>query len=162
ACMSLTAYAQCEMPTVIEIPDGATSTENELLAAQERVRGYISAMDAYIACTNNEISVSGDDATAQFLLLMSQRIDEARAEVDLVVTRFNDQVVAFRAANPNLRQPGFRPGQPAGGPGQAPGGFPGQGQGGFPGQNPGGLPGQNQGGFPGQGQGAAPGQAPQN
>ncbi|MDX1562471.1 MAG: hypothetical protein R3305_06065 [Gammaproteobacteria bacterium] len=147
ACMSLTAYAQCEMPTVIEIPDGATSTENELLAAQERVRGYISAMDAYIACTNNEISVSGDDATAQFLLLMSQRIDEARAEVDLVVTRFNDQVVAFRAANPNLRQPGFRPGQ---------------GQGGFPGQNPGGFPNQNPGGFPGQGQGAAPDQAPPN
>lgn len=96
-----TATAACEIPSLVRaIPDGATATEEELLAAQAEVQAYIAAMDAYIACENEAIEVGGEDATAQFLTLMGERIASARSEADAVALRFNDQVRAFRAARP--------------------------------------------------------------
>lgn len=94
-----TAFGACEMPSLVtSIPDGATATEEELLAAQTEVTNYIAAMDDFIACQNEELSVNGDDAAAEYLYQMSARIDFAREEVDAVASQFNDQVNAFRAA----------------------------------------------------------------
>lgn len=93
------AAADCEMPSLVRsIPDGTTSTEEELLAAQADVKAYIAAMDDYIACTNEELTVEGDDAADEFLFLMSSRITSAEEEIDAVATAFNDQVTAFREA----------------------------------------------------------------
>ena len=93
-----TAHAACEMPTLVSsIPDGTTATEAELLAAQAEVQAYIVAMDAYIACENEELTTSGDDATSLYLYQMSERIKFAQIEVDRVAENFNQQVVAFRA-----------------------------------------------------------------
>lgn len=93
------AFAACEMPSLVtSIPDGATATEEQLLAVQERIRAYVAAMDRYIACQNEEMSQSGPDASSEYLVLMTNRIEAAREEVDTIATRFNDQVDAFRAA----------------------------------------------------------------
>lgn len=93
------ANAACEMPSLVaSIPEGATATEVELLAAQAQVRAYIEAMDSYIACQNEEMATNGDDATSSYLYQMSERIEFARTEVDQVATEFNDQVEAFREA----------------------------------------------------------------
>lgn len=101
-----TASAACEMPSLIAaIPDGATATEQQLLAVQAEVRNYVAAMDRYIACENQELAAQGSNATADFLYLMSTRIESARKEVDAVATRFNDQVNAFRAAQPGASFP---------------------------------------------------------
>jgi hypothetical protein len=109
------ASAACEMPSMVRaIPDGTKTSEAELLQVQGEVQAYVRAMDDYIACTNEELTASGDDATAEFLLAMTTRIETARKEVDAVASDFNDQVVAFRAAN--------RTGRPAF-PAQPPGGF---------------------------------------
>lgn len=100
------AAAACEMPSLVrDIPDGATATEEALLAAQAEVQTYIAAMDAYIACENEALEIDGPDATAQYLQLMSERIASARNEADAVATRFNDQVRAFRAARPVTTAP---------------------------------------------------------
>ena len=94
-----TTFAACEMPSLVTaIPDGATATEEELLAVQADIQAYIMAMDQYIACQNEEMEGSRDTATADYLYLMSTRIESARHEVDKVATDFNDQVNAFRAA----------------------------------------------------------------
>jgi hypothetical protein len=94
------AFAACEMPALVAaIPDGATAAEAQLLAAQAEVRAYVTAMDRYIACQNEELSVQGENATAEFLFLMSTRIASARKEVDAIAARFNEQVNAFRAAH---------------------------------------------------------------
>ena len=101
-----TASAACEMPSLVAaIPDGATATEQQLLAAQTSVRDYVAAMDRYIACQNQELAAQGTNATAHFLYLMSTRIESARKEVDAVATRFNDQVSAFRTAQPGVSFP---------------------------------------------------------
>ena len=103
------AFAACEMPTLVaSIPDGATATEEELLSVQSEIQAYITAMDRYIACQNEEMEGSRDSATSDYFYLMSTRIDSARKEVDKVATDFNDQVNAFRsarAAPADTRQP---------------------------------------------------------
>ena len=95
------ALAACEMPSlVVAIPDGATASEQQLLATQAEVRSYVTAMDRYIACQNEELAAQGQNASPEFLYLMSTRIESARKEVDAVAARFNEQVNAFRAARP--------------------------------------------------------------
>jgi len=95
------AYGACEMPTLVaSIPDGASATEEELLAVQAEVQAYVAAMDEYIACENEEMTANGDNATTDYLYRMSARIESARNEVDVVASDFNDQVNAFRAAGP--------------------------------------------------------------
>jgi hypothetical protein len=108
AAMNATAvFAACEMPALVaSIPDGTRATEEELLAVQAEIQAYIGAMDRYIACQNEEMAGSRDVATADYLFLMSTRIESARQEVDKVATDFNDQVNAFRSARragPNIR-----------------------------------------------------------
>lgn len=105
------ANAACEMPSLVaSIPEGATATEVELLAAQAQVQAYIAAMDSYIACQNEEMTANGDDATSSYLYQMSERIEFARSEVDQVATEFNDQVKAFREAQSGTRAPPQQPG----------------------------------------------------
>jgi len=106
ACAAGTASAACEMPSLVgAIPDGRTATEQQLSAAQSEVRAYVEAMDRYIACQNQELRTLGESADAEFLYLMSTRIESARKEVDAVATRFNDQVNAFRASRPGASFP---------------------------------------------------------
>lgn len=99
------SFAACELPSLVAgIPDGATATEAELLAVQAEVRAYVEAMDAYIACENESLTRTSDNASADYLYWMTTRIASARSEVDAVATRFNDAVAAFREA-----QRGFGP-----------------------------------------------------
>jgi hypothetical protein len=93
------AQAACEMPALAgAIPDGATATEQEMLRAQNEIRAYIASMDQYIACQNEEMNADEENSTADYLYLMSVRIESARAEVDKVAMDFNDQLDAYRAA----------------------------------------------------------------
>ena len=93
------ARAACEMPSLVRaIPDGATATEQELLTVQTEIQAYVAAMDDYIACQNEELSVNGSEASAEYLYMMTTRIETARNEVDKVASDFNEQVTAFRAA----------------------------------------------------------------
>ena len=95
------AYAACEIPAPVEsIPDGTSATEQQLLAVQTEIQAYVAAMDRYIACENEQLQTRGDNAAAEFLYLISARIDSARKEVDTIAGRFNDEVRAFRAARP--------------------------------------------------------------
>ena len=93
------AFAACEMPALVDsIPDGATATEEELLVVQVEIEAYVSAMDEYIACQNEEMAENGENASSEYLYLITDRIESARHEVDQIATNFNDQVNAFRAA----------------------------------------------------------------
>jgi hypothetical protein len=95
------ARAACEIPTpVVSIPDGSTATEQQLLEVQNEVKAYVAAMDRYIACQNEELTVQSGNASPEFLFQMSSRVEFARQEVDAIATRFNEQVNAFRAARP--------------------------------------------------------------
>ena len=90
----------CETPTMVEVPDGATATTEQMVQAREQVTEYVAAMEEYLACVNDEIEVAGDDAPEEFKALMIQRHNAAVSEMETVAAAFNDQLQAFRAANP--------------------------------------------------------------
>lgn len=94
------AAGACENPQMVTIPDGKSATREQLLEAQNTVKAYMAAMDAYIACIDEESSAKGENAPADYKALMIQRHNSAVTEMETVAAAFNDQVKAFRAANP--------------------------------------------------------------
>src|SRR5690606_39127951 len=100
-CLLMAASAlACEMPTMVEVPDGATASAEQMVQAREQVTLYVAAMEEYLACVNDEIEVAGEDAPGEFKALMIQRHNAAVSEMETVAAAFNDQLQAFRAANP--------------------------------------------------------------
>lgn len=96
-----TASADCETPKLeIAMPDGKTATREQMIEAQGKVRAYQASMDEYLACLERETTAQGDDAPAEFKALMVERHNAAVTEMQNVATAFNDQIKAFRAANP--------------------------------------------------------------
>jgi hypothetical protein len=99
SCASAAAFA-CETPAMIPLPDGKTATKEELLAAQAQVKTYMAAMNDYLACVDGEAEAKGADAPEQFKAMMVTRHNTAVTEMETVAAAFNDQVKAFKAANP--------------------------------------------------------------
>ena len=94
------AAAACEPPAPVPMPDGATATREQMLAAQAQVRAYQTAMNEFVACIDSEAEAQGEQAPAEFKALMVERHNTAVAEMEGVAAAFNDQLRAFRAANP--------------------------------------------------------------
>lgn len=104
-CVALASLAvlpavACEQPAIVAVPQGDTATYDELLAAQEDIRTYMAAMEEYLACINEEIEAAGEDAPAQFQSLMARRNNAAVDEMETVAAAFNEQIRAYREANP--------------------------------------------------------------
>src|SRR5262245_52475286 len=94
------AAAACEPPTPVAIPDGATATRDQMLAAQAQVKAYQAAMNEFVACIDSESDAQGEQAPAEFKSLMVERHNTAVAEMEGVANAFNEALRAFRAANP--------------------------------------------------------------
>jgi hypothetical protein len=91
----------CDYPPLVAVPDGEAATIDEMVAAQQTVRTYMEAMDTYLNCVNGELQAAGDDAPEEFKAIMVSRHNAAVEEMEMVAASFNDQIAAFRAANPN-------------------------------------------------------------
>jgi hypothetical protein len=94
------AAAACEAPSPVAMPDGATATREQMLAAQAQVRAYQAAMNEFVACIDSEADEAGEQAPNEFKSLMVERHNSAVAEMEGVAAAFNEQLRAFRAANP--------------------------------------------------------------
>jgi hypothetical protein len=90
----------CENPAVVSIPDGKSSTMDQMLAAQAQVKAYQAAMTEFLACVDSELEAQGEQAPEEFKSLMVSRHNAAVAEMEGVAAAFNDQIKAYRAANP--------------------------------------------------------------
>ncbi len=90
----------CDYPALITIPDGESSTMEELIVAQNAVKAYMDGMETYLTCVNAELSAAGDNAPADYKAIMFSRHNAAVAEMEAIASSFNEQVQAYRAANP--------------------------------------------------------------
>jgi hypothetical protein len=95
----LAAYA-CEAPSPVAMPDGATATRERMLEAQAQVRAYQAAMTEFLACIDSDLQGEGEQAPEEFKSLMVSRHNAAVAEMEGVAAAFNEQLRAFRTANP--------------------------------------------------------------
>ena len=94
------AAAACEAPSPVAMPDGSKSSREEMLAAQAQVKAYQASMNEFIACIDSELDAQGEKAPDEFKSLMVSRHNAAVAEMEGVAASFNEQLRAFRAANP--------------------------------------------------------------
>jgi hypothetical protein len=95
-----TASLACDYPALAVVPDGVSSTIEQMVAAQESVKSYMAAMDAYLNCVSAELEAAGDDAPEEFKAIMVSRHNAAVTEMEAVAASFNDQIAAFRETNP--------------------------------------------------------------
>jgi hypothetical protein len=93
------AFAQCDSPQVVEIPDGATSTLEQMLAAQSAVKTYLEEMNAYLDCLNGEIDALDEETPEETRGLMIERYNNGVTEMETVAANFNTQRVAYQEAN---------------------------------------------------------------
>ena len=95
-----TAGMACEAPAVVSMPDGKTATMEQLLAAQVQIKTYMASMQGYLSCIDMEADAKGADAPAEYKSMMVDRHNTAVSEMEQIAAAFNEQVKAYKAANP--------------------------------------------------------------
>jgi hypothetical protein len=90
----------CDYPALVAVPEGAKVTIDEMVAAQASVKTYMQNMDTYLNCVNQELEAAGDDAPDEFKSIMVSRHNAAVAEMEAIAASFNDEIAAFKKANP--------------------------------------------------------------
>jgi cell fate (sporulation/competence/biofilm development) regulator YmcA (YheA/YmcA/DUF963 family) len=106
ALLAAPVHAACSYPTApTKIPDGATATLAEMVAAQKAVKQFDEQINAYTACIKLEedaqLSKGGDKLTAeQKKAIEAQQAQKNNAAVDedqALADRFNEQIRIFKA-----------------------------------------------------------------
>lgn len=100
----------CDYPTTPHIPDGATASKDDLLAAKTSVQDYIAAVDEYLNCIESaekEAVAAMDNPTPEELQrrdeMLNKKFDAANEQKVLVGEQFNQQI---RAYNQKLKDSG--------------------------------------------------------
>lgn len=107
ALVSMTSGAlACDYPKRAVVPDGATSSKEQMIAGQRDVKDYMAAMENYLSCIEAEEAASvlelGDlDDTAKRLRddMFNKKYNAAVEEMNLVAEEFNLQVRAYKQRN---------------------------------------------------------------
>lgn len=99
------ANAECSYPKVPRnMPDGATATQDEMLAGMKAVKEYNGQVTAYLSCLEQEmnarVEAAGPDAPAeqveQIKAIHTKRHNAAVEELEQHAARFNEQVKTFK------------------------------------------------------------------
>lgn len=93
----------CDYPSRVEIPNGATATKDEMLAAQRDVKQFVADMEAYLDCivaeekTARSEMVDLDPETEQQREdLLNKKYNAAVDEMERVAASFNVEVQAYQ------------------------------------------------------------------
>jgi len=96
------AFADCTPPQeAVQVPDGATATLNQMIAAQKAVKAYDAAVKAYGNCLQQEenakVAAGGDKGklNAKYAKLTNKQVDKDTH----LATKFNDELRAYKAKN---------------------------------------------------------------
>jgi hypothetical protein len=97
------AHAACQRPSAITVPDGATSSFEDMLAAQSDVEAYMAAMESYLACINEDLAVGGDDAPAEFKSAQLDMHSSAVTELEMLAAAFSIELQEFLRVHPEIK-----------------------------------------------------------
>ena len=91
----------CEYPARPSIPNGATASKDDLLAAKTNVQDFIAKVDEYLTCIEAAAVAERDSLTQEELQRADEMLDKrfaaANDEKALVGEQFNQQVRAYNA-----------------------------------------------------------------
>ena len=95
----------CEYPERPTLPDGSTSSKEDMIAAQRAVKAFLAAIDEYLTCIEQEEkdAVAAMDNPDEETIrardeLLSKRFDAANEEKFLFGEQWNQQVRAYNAS----------------------------------------------------------------
>ena len=100
------AHADCIYPkSPGSIPDGASASEEEMIAGMKAVKEYNAQVTAYLSCLDMEMQAridaagteASEDQVAQIRAITAKRHNAAVDELQSYADRFNEQVKAFKA-----------------------------------------------------------------
>lgn len=102
--ISVPAIAKdCAYPEMIDVPDGGSATEDEMLAGQKRVKKYIAAMEDYLNCLQEDLQERAagmnEEEIAEQRALTDSRHNAAVDDMEAVANEFNAAVRAYKANN---------------------------------------------------------------
>jgi len=104
--LSFAAHAECVYPRPpATTPDGATATEEQMVAGMKAVRQYNEEVNTYLTCLEQEmnarVEAAGPDAPVDQIesirAIHSKRHNAAVEELEAHAARFNEQVKAYKA-----------------------------------------------------------------
>lgn len=94
------AFAACEYPPEIPLPDGTKATGAEMSQAQQEVQKYMTAMNGYLECLDKEAAgLPVEQQTPEAKSLQVKRYNAAVDAMQTFATRFNEQVRIFKGRN---------------------------------------------------------------
>ena len=92
--------SSCNAPTAPAVPDGASVSEAEILAAIDVFKTYQGDAQAYRDCLDAAASNMGDGLTEQHNQAVTIVYDANASEVETMGADMNAAIQAFNAANP--------------------------------------------------------------
>ncbi len=98
--------ADCEAPAAPELPDGATSTMEQMLAGQKAVKAFQTANLEYMKClepglTAAEAAVqAGEEGATEKYQAAQETYNAAVSAEEAVAGEFNTEIREYKAANP--------------------------------------------------------------
>ncbi len=107
-CSGAALAADCTAPEPPELPDGATSTMEQMLAGQKAVKAFQAANLEYMGCLEPQVNAaqtalkegeSSEEALADYQKLEAT-YNAAVSMEEEVAGAFNTQIKAYKAANP--------------------------------------------------------------
>lgn len=94
----------CDYPSRAQITNGATASKEEMLESQKSVKEYMAAMEAYLACLEQEEAdaVAGlgelsDEEKANREAALTKKYNAAVEQMEIIAAQFNEEVRAYRA-----------------------------------------------------------------
>ena len=109
--LSSAAMADCTAPALPELPDGASSTMEDMLAGQKAVKTFQASNIEYMKCLEPAIATAeaalkdadkdGKDAAQSSYGELIDAYNSAVSNEEEVAGKFNSEIKAFKAANPS-------------------------------------------------------------
>jgi mannose/cellobiose epimerase-like protein (N-acyl-D-glucosamine 2-epimerase family) len=97
----------CDAPATPDTPNGATATLEEMIAAQQAVKAFQTANNAYRDCldavmaANEAGATDGDEAATEARNGAVEAYNTAVSAEERLASEFNADIRAFREANPS-------------------------------------------------------------
>jgi len=90
---SLAAFADCTLPPApSKIPDGATASEQEMIAAMNTLKEYNGDVTVYLKCLDYEVKQNRMASS-----LRDSKNNSAVTELQAIADKFNQQVRLFKS-----------------------------------------------------------------
>ena len=97
---TMAAHAECAYPKApAAVPNGATASEAEMVAAMAAFKTYDAEVKSYGACLEEETKnkAAGTAQLMQLKTMQTKKLNAAVSELEGKAKEFNEQVRAFKA-----------------------------------------------------------------